>query len=59
MLFQRPNVKRDSLEESAFIAFSISITTRIDKETVEADRDISFENISQPISENSVEHLWK
>jgi hypothetical protein len=38
---------------------NISITTRIDSETVDAERDISFVNISQPISGKSEEHLWK
>lgn len=52
-------MRRDSLDESAFIALNISITTRIESETVDAERDISFENISQPISGNCAEHLWK
>lgn len=59
MLFQRAKVNRDSLDERAFIAFSISITTKMDNETVEAARDMSFVNISQPISGNCAEHLWK
>lgn len=48
-------VSRDSLEDKAFIALSISITTRIDNETVEADFAMSSENIWQPISGNCVE----
>ena len=48
----RGRVKRDSLDDSAFMALSISMTTKIDKETVEADFAISSENIWQPISEN-------
>ena len=51
-LCQRKNVRRDSLDESAFMAFNISMTTRIERDTVEAERDISFENISHPISGN-------
>ena len=53
------NVRRDSLDDNAFIAFNISITTRIERETVEADLDISLVNIWQPISGNLLEHLWK
>ena len=52
MLFHRGNVRRDSLDDNAFMAFSISITTRIDRDTVEADLDISLLNIWQPISGN-------
>lgn len=48
---------RDSDEESAFIAFSISITTKIERDIVEADLARSFENISQPISGKEVEQL--
>ena len=59
MLFQMGNVRRDSLDDNAFIAFNISITTRIERETVEADLDISLVNIWQPISGNLLEHLWK
>lgn len=36
------NVSSDSLEDKAFIALSISITTRIERETVEADLDMSL-----------------
>lgn len=59
MLFHSGKVKRDSLDERAFMALNISITTRMESETVEADLDISLVNISQPISGNCVEHLWK
>lgn len=52
-------MRRDSLEERAFMAFNISMTTRMDSETVDADFAMSFENISQPISGNEEEHLWK
>lgn len=53
------NVSKDSLDDKAFMALSISITTRIDKETVEADLDMSSWNMVQPISGNMLEHLWK
>lgn len=56
MFSHKGRVRRDSLDERAFMAFNISMTTRIDKETVEADLAISFVNIEQPISENSAEH---
>lgn len=59
MLFHSGKFSRDSLEERAFIALNISITTRMERETVEADFDISLENILHPISGNSAEHLWK
>lgn len=52
ILFQRGKARSDSLDESAFMAFNISITTRIESDTVDADSDISLENISQPISGN-------
>jgi hypothetical protein len=53
------NVRRDSLEDNAFIAFSISITTRIERDTVEADLAILLVNIWHPISGNLLAHLWK
>ena len=59
MFFHNGKDKRDSLEERPFMAFSISMTTRIDRETVDADLDMLFVNISQPISGNSAGHLWK
>lgn len=59
ILFHSGKLRSDSLEESAFMALSISITTRIESETVEADLDMSLPNMEQPISENSAEHLWK
>lgn len=58
-LFHNGKLSSDSLDESAFIALNISIITRMDRDTVEADLDISLVNISHPISGNSVEHLWK
>lgn len=59
MFFQSGKVRRDSLDERAFMAFNISMTTRMEREMVEADLDMWLENISQPISGNWVEHLWK
>jgi hypothetical protein len=41
------------------MALSISITTRMERETVEADLDMLLVNISQPSSGNWAEHLWK
>jgi len=57
MLLHSGSVISDSEEESAFIAFSISITTRIERDMVEADLAILFENILQPISGKEVEQL--
>jgi hypothetical protein len=51
-LLPRKKVKRDSLEDRAFMAFSISMTTRMERETVEADLAMSLVNMSQPISGN-------
>lgn len=59
MLSHRGRVRRDSLDDNAFMAFNISITTRIESETVEADFAISLANISQPISGNAEEQRWK
>jgi hypothetical protein len=50
MFFQTGRVRRDSEEERALQAFNISITTRIERDTVEALRAISLVNIAQPIS---------
>ncbi len=52
---QSGSVRSDSLDDNAFIALNISMTTRIERETVEADFAISLENIWQPISENCEE----
>jgi len=57
MLLHSGSVISDSEEESAFIAFSISITTRIERDIVEADLAISFENILQSTSGKEVEQL--
>lgn len=59
IFFHKGKVKSDALDDNAFMAFSISITTRIDKEMVDADFETSLVNMSQPISGNSEEHLWK
>lgn len=59
MFSQSGNVSSDSLLDRAFMAFSISMTTKIDSETVDADFAMSLENMLHPISENCVEHLWK
>lgn len=59
MLFHSGKVSSESLEDRAFMALSISITTRMERDMVEADLDMSLANISQPISGKSREHLWK
>jgi hypothetical protein len=56
MFFQSGSVRSDSEDESAFMAFSISMTTRMDKEIVEPVLAASFENIWQPISGKLLEH---
>jgi hypothetical protein len=52
-------VSRDSDEESAFMALNISMTTRMERDIVEADLAALFEKISQPISGKAVEQRWK
>ena len=52
MLSHNGSVRRDSEDDKAFMAFNISMTTRMDRETVDADLDMSLENIEHPISEN-------
>ena len=52
-------MSNDSLDERAFMALSISMTTRMERETVEAALALSLAKISQPISGNCEEHLWK
>ena len=59
MFFHNGKVRRDSDEDSAFIALNISITTRIDKDMVEAALDMWLVNMSQPIEGNDVAHEWK
>jgi hypothetical protein len=56
ILSHRGRVRSDSDEDRAFMAFSISMTTKMDNDTVEADFDMSLANIEQPISGNLVEH---
>ena len=59
MLSHNGRVRRDSEEDKAFMAFNISMTTRMESETVDADLDMSFENMEHPMSENWVEQRWK
>ena len=61
MLFHSGKVSSDSLDDRAFMALNISITTRMERETVDAERAMGEElaNIEQPISGNWEEHLWK
>ena len=58
-LAQRGRVSSDSDELSAFMALSISMTTKMLKDTVLADLAASLLKISQPISGNEREHWWK
>jgi hypothetical protein len=50
---------RLSFSETEFIALNISTVTRMERLIVVAVWAIVFVNISQPISGNAVEHLWK
>jgi len=59
MFFHTGSVRRDSDEERALQAFNISMTTRIDRETVDALRAISLVNITQPISGKRRLQEWK
>lgn len=59
MFLQTGSRSRLSFSDSEFMALNISTVTRIDKLMVVARWDISFVNISQPISGNAVAHLWK
>jgi len=59
MFSHRGSVSSDSLEERAFMAFSISMTTRMESDMVEAARALLLLKISQPISGNLEEHWWK
>lgn len=52
-------MSRDSDDDSAFIALSISMTTRIESEIVEAVRAELSENMEQPICGNAEEQRWK
>lgn len=50
------NLSKLSFSDSEFMALNISTVTRIERLMVVAVRDISFVNISQPISGKSEEH---
>ena len=49
MFFQNGNVNKDSFSDKLLIALNISITTKIERDTVVALWLITLENISQPI----------
>ena len=51
-------VRRDSDEESAFMALSISMTTKMERDMVEAERAEALVKMSQFISGNAVAHWW-
>jgi len=59
MFFQTGRVSRDSDCERALQAFNISMTTRMEREIVEALRDMWLLNISQPTSGYNWWHWWK
>ena len=59
MFFHKGRVRRDSEEERAFMAFSISMTTRMERETVEAALADASEKMWQPIEGKMVLQLWK
>ena len=48
-----------SFSDSEFIALNISTVTRIERLIVVARRDMTFVNISQPISGKALLHWWK
>ena len=54
--FHTGSLSKLSFSESEFIALNISTVTRIESDIVVAVRDISFVNISQPISGKADEH---
>jgi hypothetical protein len=56
MFFHKGSLSKLSFSEREFMALNISIVTRIERDIVAAWRDISFVNISHPISGNFVEH---
>ena len=59
MFFHTGSVRRDSEEDKAFMALSISMTTRMDKEMVEAVLAEESENMLQPICGKALEQRWK
>ena len=58
-LRQTGSLNKLSFSESEFMALNISMVTRIDRLIVVARCDITFVNISQPISGNLDAHWWK
>ena len=52
-------MSKDSEDESAFMALSISITTRMESEMVEAVRAVVSEKMEQLISGKLDLQLWK
>lgn len=59
MFFHSGSVSNDSEDDSAFMALSISMTTRIDSDIVDAVRAASLLNISHPTSGKARLHWWK
>jgi hypothetical protein len=59
MFFHTGRVIRDSDWDRALHAFNISMTTRIDRDIVDALRALWLMNISQPISGKSASQWWK
>jgi hypothetical protein len=59
MFFHTGRVISDSDWDRALQAFNISMTTRIDRDIVDALRALWSMNISHPISGKSVLQWWK
>ena len=59
MLRQSGSVRRDSEEERAFMALSISMTTRMLRDIVEAERAEEFEKMAQSMEGMKVLQRWK
>lgn len=59
MFFHNGRVSKDSEDERAFMALNISMTTRMERDIVEADLAESSLNMAQPISGKAVEQRWK
>ena len=57
--FHNGRRRRLAFSLNEFIALNISAVTRMESDIVVALRDISFVNISQPISGKSELHWWK
>lgn len=59
MFFHSGRVRSDSEDDKAFMAFSISITTRIERDTVEAALALLSEKMWHPMEGKMLLQLWK